>query len=392
MEIKSAFMYGSGLLILFTLTIISSYILLASDEPIPAVLAFFVGFLFFFSTVLILKKSHSNTNLFFALSTISFSFMGIIASLGFINTAYQIFFPLLAAISAISPIGMYLSSLTILESKYNYFQREVSFILILAIFLSLFILTIPVPTSNLFLLVFDDIIASLFFLLVLYQFIEIRSVSASGEIKNNINLLIVGLTIIICGLLINVVIVFSDGSNSVIRFVFVVFGSLLITLSFTNIPTHLLKGNLGTYLHFNNLLEEGIRNIKANAVISDEEKSSDSNRIESKNVIKSHNWEFRKDLIENMTGLAVRILIDIALSYPIPMTNKLLAKQLKINKAIITRQIKKLTNLGYLKQIYNPSDFRIKPYILTEKGILFLHQLYSDLIHYRNKKADLSVF
>ena len=385
-------MYGSGLLILFTLTIISSYILLASDEPIPAVLAFFVGFLFFFSTVLILKKSHSNTNLFFALSTISFSFMGIIASLGFINTAYQIFFPLLAAISAISPIGMYLSSLTILESKYNYFQREVSFILILAIFLSLFILTIPVPTSNLFLLVFDDIIASLFFLLVLYQFIEIRSVSASGEIKNNINLLIVGLTIIICGLLINVVIVFSDGSNSVIRFVFVVFGSLLITLSFTNIPTHLLKGNLGTYLHFNNLLEEGIRNIKANAVISDEEKSSDSNRIESKNVIKSHNWEFRKDLIENMTGLAVRILIDIALSYPIPMTNKLLAKQLKINKAIITRQIKKLTNLGYLKQIYNPSDFRIKPYILTEKGILFLHQLYSDLIHYRNKKADLSVF
>ena len=101
--------------------------------------------------------------------------------------------------------------------------------------------------------------------------------------------------------------------------------------------------------------------------------------------------EFLKDMIEELNGLSISILIESAVSYPKPINNKNLQAVFRKNKATITYQIKKLNQLGYLQEVVYLKDTRIKPWVISKKGTLFLFHLNQNISKYLNSEYGISL-
>ncbi|MFW9992986.1 MAG: hypothetical protein ACFFD4_13165 [Candidatus Odinarchaeota archaeon] len=98
--------------------------------------------------------------------------------------------------------------------------------------------------------------------------------------------------------------------------------------------------------------------------------------------------EFQTHLTTELGGLTIAVMIQFAMEYPKPLTNKQVRKILKKSRMAITTHFRKLQSLGYVQEVTDIYDTRTKPFILTEKGLLFLFHLYKDISNHlcRNRE------
>ena len=89
-----------------------------------------------------------------------------------------------------------------------------------------------------------------------------------------------------------------------------------------------------------------------------------------------------KILNENMEGITLSILLEIARVFPNTITNSKLQEILDHKKARISYQLKKLEKLKIIKFITNLEDTRFKPVVLTEDGLFFLSCLQQEFNDY----------
>ncbi|OLS22692.1 MAG: hypothetical protein HeimC3_29660 [Candidatus Heimdallarchaeota archaeon LC_3] len=119
----------------------------------------------------------------------------------------------------------------------------------------------------------------------------------------------------------------------------------------------------------------GLETAKTN-VISFETPNFQLEGFEVESIINYFPEDIRKELISNIKGRSILVLIEIAYNDPQRTNPAYLSKVLSIPASTLTTEIKKLTKLNYIepyisKRVLN--DPRYKNYTVSEKGYRFLY-------------------
>ncbi|MHA2104288.1 MAG: right-handed parallel beta-helix repeat-containing protein [Candidatus Hodarchaeales archaeon] len=94
--------------------------------------------------------------------------------------------------------------------------------------------------------------------------------------------------------------------------------------------------------------------------------------------------DYKDDLISDIKGRTVLILVELAFQYPEKSFPSHISKTLNVPKQTMSDELKKLEKLGYIEEFINTdtlTDVRAKFYKLTQRGIFFLYLL-KDVVAY----------
>jgi hypothetical protein len=372
---------------------ISLVVALDSYDTIRSGSVFFTSLLFYFACFLVLKKSLNIINILFGFSLLIYGIATSIGFLGYWREELQSLWIFSPVFLIIGPLGFFLSAKVILYGEDNWLTSEIGFIIIIDLFLSIIGFVIYDPSQESFInVIFSDSIVILLFSLTFYEFYKIRSITT--EFKTKLDFLLGGIVITISGLAFNIGIILLVNESSPIRQIFPTVGMIVLTGMFRIIPEEkivsIVEKNDSNTRNIIQDINKATDNLTQNFMDNDD--SIPNQKLLAQTDINNEiKLEFLKDMIEELNGLSISILIESAVSYPKPLNNKNLQTIFRKNKATITYQIKKLNQLGYLQEVVYLKDIRIKPWTISKKGTLFLYHLNQNLSKYLNSEYGISL-
>lgn len=395
--------YGLLIITLGILIILGWLISLESDQPIRAwITAVFTG-LFLFGTFLVLKTGLNAVNLLFTSSLGLYFAIALLLLLTYYDRSYEHLWPNLIFFLIITPLGMYYSCITLLYGIKHIISSNSVFITFVTVFIASilsFHLYNPFTLIN---VIVTDIYNAFLLGLIMYHFIQIRSMY--NHSIRAFNVLILGFVISISGLLLNALFGIFFGSETPFRAIIPTIGLLLVIVSFINLADQqmlTLADDIQLYIaHFNTKLELIVPKLqlllKSETIIASKEQTSFKLKQNTKkptsslNISSTQQQQFNHRLKDNMNGLTISILIETANAFPDGVTNTWLRKKLKKSESTISDQIKKLVSFGYLAKSVSLSDIRQRPLILTRDGSNFLEYLHYKFSKYLSKLSNSSV-
>lgn len=385
-KIKQWVIFCLAILVLFT----ASMLLNTISDNSNAGPAFFIFVLSLITGFLILKRSINLINVFFTTSTFLISLSSLIALIAYINVNYEWLFGIASAILIISPLGMYISTKIILDGYESWKEFEIFLLTGFAFFLAVVFLILKERLNYSQEILISDSFLIILFLLIIYQLIRIEY--RIHGLSRYIRLLISGYLISIAGFLGNLVFIFlsqNDKTFVQIRIILPAIGMVFVTFVFSFIDSDevvIQKKDYKDISKFVRYVHEAVLNLTANFELSKKNKS-----LISLDQLPFSNQEFQEILSDQVNGIALALLVEASLAYPKPILNSQMQVILNKRKPTISKHLHKLVRLGFLKEIVNLQDIRTRPYILTEKGSLYIFQLHSVLDTYISKEDNLYI-
>lgn len=375
------------------IVIVSLIAALDSYDVIRSGSVLFTTLLFYFACILVLKKSLNIINIFFAVSLLIYGIATSIGFLGYWREELQSLWIFSPVFLILGPLGFFLSSKIILEGEYNWITGEIVFIIVIDLFLSIIGVIIYDSSQESFInVIFPDTIVILLFSLTFYEFYKIRFIAP--EFRTKLDFLLAGIVITIFGLAFNLGIILLINESTPIRQIISTIGMIVLIGMFRILPDEKIVSIVGkTEVNAQNILREITKatdNLSKN-YSSDDDTTPNKELLVQSEIDNKLKVEFLKDMIEDLNGLSISILIESAVSYPKPINNKNLQTLFRKNKATITYHTKKLNQLGYLQEVVYLKDTRIKPWTISKKGTLFLFHLYQNLSKYLNSEYGISL-
>jgi DNA-binding MarR family transcriptional regulator len=375
-----------GFLIVLVEIVVTFFLLNYADSPINAVMAFLISQFFYFIVILTLNNSRSLTNIFFSLSPFIMGLSTSIGLLGYLDILFESLWIISSALIIISPLGIYFSSQIIIHGKNDWLTGETILMTVFVLFISLISILIYEPNPNIQNVYFSDIPGIILLTAIVYNFIKIREVTI--EIKEKLNFIIIGFTVIIISLVINLALLFALNSSTIVRLIGSLMGLSILIFAFFNVskdvPVSPQKTSKNKLFDFLDSIEEAVKTAQ---------RSLSSQTPETNFLPLSANTEteYKRFLIEEMNGLSLMILIEVTKAFPDSLTNTQLQKILRKSKSTLNAQIKKLSVFGFLRRIINVIDTRTKPIIITNDGLAFLKYIHVELSKYLDKEDSSSL-
>ncbi|MHA1992664.1 MAG: hypothetical protein ACW981_20910 [Candidatus Hodarchaeales archaeon] len=385
--------YVLYVLSLVIMVFISLIVALDSYDTIRSGSVFFTSLLFYFACFLVLKKSLNIINVLFAFSLLIYGMATSIGFLGYWRESLQSLWLYSPVFLIIGPLGFFLSAKIILHGIDNWLTSEIVFIIIVDLFLSIMGVIIYDPSQESFInVIFPDSVVILLFILIFYEFYKIRSIAP--EFKTKLDFLLGGIVITILGLAFNIGMILLVNDSTIVRQIVPTIGMIVLIGMFRILPGEKLisivekrDSNTKNIIQDINKATDNL----SKSYMDGNDSISNQKLLAQPDINNEIKVEFLKDMIEELNGLSISILIESAVSYPKPINNKNLQAKFRKNKATITYQIKKLNQLGYLQEVVYLKDTRIKPWTISKKGTLFLYHLNQNLSKYLNSEYGISL-
>ena len=384
-KIKIYLLFALAILIV----IINYFIFTVSYQPLNAISSIIICELFFFLMLVVLSNSRNIINVFFAFSLLILALAMLVVASGYILIELRELWKYATFFLIIGPLGIYTSAELINDGLQNQKHFEImlfwAFIFFLAI-TGLLMYDLRQPGIN---LLYGDGILVFLALSIIGEFRKIRK--TSPDLEKRLNFLIASMSLMIIGLVTNLIIFFITGENTVIRLGFTVIGMISMVIAFTHVAHQQIdeiETEMEDHLDLTEIvqsLEDAIQHLEGELIIPQYSSNQSPTTITPKKQQKFYN-----DLSSKMNGTMITILIECTLEFPNLLTGSSLEKKLKKSKMVIHRNKEKLIELGYLREVSNLHDNRTKPVALSDKGFLFLYFLQQKLTKYLSKEENLS--
>ena len=194
------------------------------QSTIEAFTSFSLAILFVIATILVIRKSRTNVNIFFASGSFLFAVGTFFAGLGYYDVSLQYLWTYATIAITLAPCGYFLAGKLIVDGD-NTFRSILTYIILLIGVVSsiatLFIYSTLTEVEN---IIRWDPVLVLILVICSYQFYKVYQLAP--ELRTKLTFLLFGLVISIISLLLNVIIILLTDQNTLLRAEIPIIGQL----------------------------------------------------------------------------------------------------------------------------------------------------------------------